>query len=488
VLRFVRRRRRDTDRPGVPTLMIGAGSTGRVLAQALLADPRGMRPIGFLDDDSEHRRICGLPLLGRPEEIVDVAASTGARAAVLALPSMSRESVAELVGRAWAAGLEVRWLPTCPEHGKRGVRVEDLREIRLSWLIGRDEVSVAGSRAWRLIDGRRVLVTGASGTVGAALSREIARLGPAGLWLLDQDTDELDRLQREVPGAQQVAVDLRDAERLARAFDEIRPELVFHTEGRSRLAPQELDPCEAVRTNVRITHDVVNAAVRFGVRRVGLVSTDKAADPASVFGATKRLAEMVAQTAAGGATCFATVRLGNLIGTPGSLLSVLASRIPRNEAVTITHPEVARHFMTVEEAAGLVLEAAALAEEAETFVLDMGSLVPVVDLVHRYAEQLCLPEVTIRFSGLGPGEKLAEKVFSDSERQVRTAHPKIWATRPTPLPPGLSRLLDALYEAADQGDDAEVRILLRRLLPEYRPVRRPGPTFAPSVATDPESL
>jgi FlaA1/EpsC-like NDP-sugar epimerase len=459
-----------------------------VLAQALLAEPGEMRPIGFLDDDSHHRRICGLPLLGGPEDLIQVAASTGARTAVLALPSLPRESVAELVGRAWEAGLEVRWLPTCPEHGNRNVRVEDLREIRLSWLIGRDEVNVAGSRARHLIDGRRVLVTGASGTVGAALSREIARLGPAELWLLDQDSDELDRLQREVPGSQQVAVDLRDAERLARVFDEIRPELVFHTAGRWRLAPQELDPCEAVRTNVRTTHHVVNAAVRLGVRRVGLVSTDKAADPASVFGATKRLAEMVTQTAAGGTTSFATVRLGNLIGTPGSLLSVLASRIPRNEAITITHPEVARYFMTIEEAAGLVLEAAALAEEAETFVLDMGSPVPVVDLVHRYAEQLCLPEVTIRFSGLGPGEKLAEKAFSDSERQVRTAHPKIWATRPPPLPPSLSRLLDALYEAADQGDDAQVRLLLRRLLPEYHPVRRPGPMFTSSSATDPEVL
>jgi FlaA1/EpsC-like NDP-sugar epimerase len=468
--------------------MIGAGSTGRILAQALLADPREMRPIGFLDADSRHHRVCGLPLLGAPEQIVEVAAHTGARAAVLAVPTMTRESLAELVGRAWAAGLVLRWLPTCPEHGRRGVRVQDLREIRLSWLIGRDEVSVAGVRAERLIAGRRVLVTGASGTVGAALSREIARLGPAGLWLLGRDGERLELVRCEVPGSQPVAADLRDAERLARVFDEIRPELVFHLAGRSKLASLELDPCEAVRSNVRTTHHVVEAAVRRDAQRVVLVSTDKAADPASVLGATKRLAEVVAQTAAGGRTCFAIVRLGNLIGTPGSLLSVLAGRIPRNEAVTIAHPQVARHFMSIEEATGLVLEAAALAEEAETFALDMGDPVPVVDLVHRYAEQLCLPEVTIRFSGLGPGEKLTEKVFSDSERRVRTAHPKIWATRPAPPPPGLPRLLDALYRAADQGDDAQVRILLRRLLPEYRPVRRPGPTFTPSGGADPESL
>jgi FlaA1/EpsC-like NDP-sugar epimerase len=484
------RRWRETDRPGVPTLVVGAGSTGQALAQALLADPWQLRPIGFLDADAdpEPRSICGLPLLGAPEQLVQVAARTGARAAVLALPSMPRISVAELVGRAWEAGLELRWLPTCPEHGRRGVRVEDLREIRLSVLLGRDEVAVAGSRTGRLIAGRRVLVVGAYGPVGAALAQEIARLGPAGLWLLDSDGERFDLVQGDVPGSQRVAVDLTDVGRLAAVFDDIHPELVFHLAGRSSLASLELDPCEAVRTNVRTTHHVVEAAVRGGVERVVLVSTDKAADPASVLGATKRLAEMVAQTAAGGRTCFATVRLGNLIGTPGSLLSVLARRIPRNEAVTLTHPQVARHFMTLGEAAGVVLEAAALAEEAETFVLDMGGPVPVLDLVHRYAEQLCLPEVTIRFSGLGPGEKLAEKVFSDSERQVRTAHPKIWATRPAPLPPGLPRLLNALYEAADQGDDAQVRILLRRLLPEYRPVRRPGPAYTPSGNTDPEIL
>jgi FlaA1/EpsC-like NDP-sugar epimerase len=488
VLRLVRRRWQGNDRHGVPTLMIGAGSTGRVLAQALLDDPRELWPIGFLDEDSRHRKICGLPLLGGPEEIAPVAARTGARAVVLALPSMSRESVAELVGMAWAAGLALRWLPECPEHGRRGVRVADLREIRLSWLIGRDLVRVPGARVGHLIDGRRVLVTGAAGTVGATLSKQIAGLGPAELWLLDQDAAGLDLLRSELPGSRQVTADLRDAQPLGRVFDEVRPDLVFHLAGGSKLAPLELDPCAAVRTNVRATQHVVETAVRVGAGRVVLGSTDKAADPASVLGATKRLAEVVTQTATGGLTRFATVRLGNLVGTPGSLLSVLASRIPRNEAVSIAHPEVARHFMTVEEAAGLMLEAAALTEEAETFVLDMGHPMPVVDLVHRYAEQLCLPEVTIRFSGLGPGEKLAEKAFSDSERPVRTAHPKIWAARPAPPPPGLPRLLDALYKAADQRDEAEVRILLRRLVPEYHPLRRPGPTYTPSGTTDPESL
>jgi FlaA1/EpsC-like NDP-sugar epimerase len=180
-----------------------------------------------------------------------------------------------------------------------------------------------------------------------------------------------------------------------------------------------------------------------------------------------------------------------VIGSPGSLLSVLAGRIERGEPVTITHPEVARHFMTAEESAGLVLEAAALAEEAETFVLDVGEPVPVLDLVYRYAELLRLPEVIVRFSGLGPGEKLAEKVFSDGEHRVATAHPKIWASRPAPAPTGLARLLDLLCIAADVDDDAEVRLLLRRLLPEYQPPRRPEPAVsAPpgggTVSTRPE--
>ncbi|TDD82792.1 NAD-dependent epimerase/dehydratase family protein [Actinomadura darangshiensis] len=356
----------------------------------------------------------------------------------------------------------------------------------LALLMGRDEVVMAGHRARRLVRGRRVLVTGACGTVGRALCHELRRLDPAALCLVDKDGDGLAGLGRELaglgpglPGVTVALADVRDGRRVDQVVADLRPDLVFHMAGRNELAEVERDPCRGVAVNVLGTRHLIDAAVRHGVQRLVLVSSDKAADPTSVFGATMRLGELLLRTATGGPTCFAAVRVGNVIGAAGPLLSLLAHRISTGEVVTITHPEVARHFMTVEEAAGLLIEAAAMAEEAETFVLDMGRPVPVIDLVHRYAEQLRLPVVTIRFSGLGPGEKLAEKVFADSERRIRTAHPKIWATRPAAPPAGLPQLLDELEAAAGAGDDDAVRLLLRRLLPEYRPVRRPEPAGEP---------
>jgi len=204
-----------------------------------------------------------------------------------------------------------------------------------------------------------------------------------------------------------------------------------------------------------------------------LISTDKAADPTSVLGATKRLAEIVVQAAAGGPTCMASVRFGNVLGSRGSLLTVLADQVAKDQAITVTHPDVTRFFMTVEEAVGLVLEAVAMAEYAETFVLDMGDPVPIVELVHKYAAAVNLPEVTIRFTGLRPGEKLNEKIFADSEVRVPTAHPKIWATRANDVPPDLWGMLDQLYAAAAVNDRQRTIAMLRRMLPEYQPAQYP---------------
>ncbi|WP_433328497.1 polysaccharide biosynthesis protein [Spirillospora sp. CA-294931] len=368
---------------------------------------------------------------------------------------------------------------------RRASAPEPPQATPLARLMGRDEVPVAGQRVRRLVAGRRVLVTGASGTIGSALCHRIKRLDPAALCLVDRDGRGLERLGPEMDGfldeasVSLVRADLRDGDRVEEALRTFRPGLVFHTAAQNELAKVESDPCRGVYDNVVGARNLVEGAVRHEVERLVLISSDKAADPTSVFGATMRLGELLLQSATGGPTCFAAVRVGNVLGTPGALLSMLGHRISSGEVVTITHPEVARHFMTVDEAAGLLLEAAALSEEAETFVLDMGSPVPVIELVHRYAEQLRLPEVTIRFSGLGPGEKLAEKPFSDGERRLRTAHPKIWATRPTPPPAGLPRLLDALTAAAEEGDEDEVRLQLRRLLPEYRPARRARPSGDP---------
>jgi FlaA1/EpsC-like NDP-sugar epimerase len=216
------------------------------------------------------------------------------------------------------------------------------------------------------------------------------------------------------------------------------------------------------------TQHLVDLAVKYGADRFVLISTDKAADPTSVLGATKRLAELVVQQAAGGSTAMASVRFGNVLGSRGSLLTVLAQQLTRQQPVTVTHPEVTRFFMTVEEAVGLVLEAMAMARSGETFVLDMGEPVSIVDLVHRYAAATNVANVEIAFTGLRSGEKLNEKVFSDAEVRLPTGHPKIWATRGAAGPAELTAMLIDLLAAAADNDDEATLELLHRMLPEYQ--------------------
>ena len=463
----------------LPTLILGAGEAGRAMVRSLRKAPDyGLTPIGFLNDDRRLHRVCGLPALGALSDIVSVAQRTGAKAALVTLPSLPPRQTAEIIEAAETAGLLVRYLPSFLAAVERDVRLSDLRGLCVSDLLGRDEVHIATDRARALVRGRRVLVTGAGGSIGSELCRQIKKFEPAALYLLDHDESNLHGLHLEIAGSglldsdEIIIADIRDRSRLDQVFALTRPDLVFHAAAHKHLPLLERHPCEGVKTNVLGTQHLVDLAVKHGTARFVLISTDKAADPSSALGATKRLAELVVQRAAGGPTCMASVRFGNVLGSRGSLLSVLAGQVARDQPITVTHPDVTRFFMTVEEAVGLVLEAATLAEYAETFVLDMGEPVPIVDLVHKYAAALHLPELNIRFTGLRPGEKMNEKVFSDSEIRQPTAHPKVWATRSSAVPGDLDDMLRELYDMAALNDADAIRRQFRRMLPEYEPTQR----------------
>jgi FlaA1/EpsC-like NDP-sugar epimerase len=462
------------------TLIVGAGEAGRTLARALRRSPSyGLTPIGFLDDAPALIRVAGLPVYRPIGSLREVARAHRAQACVVAIPSLPPAKLAPIIDAARAAGLHVRYLPSFLAAVERDARLCDLRQLRVESLLGRHELHVVSEKAAVLISGARVLVTGAGGSIGSELCRQISGFGPAALYLLDHDESNLHRLQLEITGSglldadEIIIADIRDERRIDQVFAAVRPELVFHAAAHKHLPLLERHPCEAVKSNVRGTQNLVGSATRHGTSRFVLISTDKAADPVSVLGATKRLAELVVQSAAGGQVTLASVRFGNVLGSRGSFLSVLADQIARDEPVTVTHPDVSRFFMTVEEAVGLVLETAAMAEYAETFVLDMGEPVPIVSLVRNYASQLKLPNVEIRYTGLRPGEKLEEKVFADGEERIPSAHPKIWATRCTEVSADFGWLLDDLYVAAADGDAERAKELLRRLVPEYRPSERP---------------
>ncbi len=460
------------------SLLIGAGEAGRTMAHALRRVPEyGLAPIGFLDDNPHRRQVAGLPVLGSISDMADVAVANDVDVALVTIPSLSPRRIAAIAARAHSVGLMVRFLPSFVSALERDVRISDLRSVRVDTLLGRDEVHVIRSSSRSVIAGRRVLVTGAGGSIGSELCRQIDHFGPAALYMLDHDESNLHRLQLELRGHglldsdDIIIADIRDRRRVQQLFAELRPEVVFHAAAHKHLPLLERHPCEGVKTNVAGTYNIIECAVASGVERVILISTDKAADPSSVLGATKRLAEMILRSYAGRDTRIASVRFGNVLGSRGSLLSVLESQIEKGEVVTITHPDVSRFFMTVEEAVGLVLEAAVMASDGEVFVLDMGDPVLIVDLVRAYTEQLHRTnDVVIRFTGLRPGEKLDEILVSENEERTPTAHPKIWSSRTNTEPPaGFEAAVQQLFAASSANNMAEVRRRLAMLVPGYRP-------------------
>lgn len=475
---------------GLATLIVGAGSAARTLLRDLRRSPDyGLRPVGFLDDDPRIRSISGVPALGRVLDLRRVVREQQIKAVVVAIPSLPAGTMSVLIREAAATGVHVRFLPSFLAAMEQVARAADMRSVRFSALLGRPECSPLQSSVRAALDGARVLVTGAGGSIGQELCRQIRSHDPASLHMLDHDESNLHSLQLSLEGeallesSEAIIADVRDRARIRQIFQSIRPDVVFHAAAHKHLPLLERHPCEGVKSNVLGTQNLVEAAVEFGAERFVLISTDKAADPSSVLGATKRLAELIVQANATSRTRVCSVRFGNVLGSRGSFLTVVADQVERGEPVTVTDPEVTRFFMTVEEAVGLVLSAAPMAEYGETFVLDMGEPVRIVDLVRRYAEQLHLGDVQIRYTGLRPGEKLHETLFGRFEDQLPTVNPAIAAVRPVQPPLNFYARLEQLYEAASEGASEQVREMLADLMPDYTPVAGDLHEFAEALSS-----
>ncbi|MGO4598873.1 polysaccharide biosynthesis protein [Terrabacter sp. 2RAF25] len=480
---------------GLRTLIVGAGTAGRGLARDLERVPDfGLAPIGFLDDDTTKRVVRRLPVLGALSDLLAVITVQRVDVVLLAIPGLPAAQVRLLATTAARVGASVRHLPSFVSLLQRDVVGTDLRSLEIGALIGRPEMHVVSPDVQGTIRGARVLVTGAGGSIGSELCRQVSGFGPARLVMLDHDESNLHRLQLELTGAglldtdDLVVADIRDAHRVAQVIADVQPDIIFHAAALKHLPMLERHPCEGVKSNVLGTLNVVQAAVTHGVGRFILISTDKAADPASVLGATKQLAERVTKHAATGrdGTVVAAVRFGNVLGSRGSLLSVLAEQLRNDEPFTVTHPDVTRFFMTIEEAVGLVLEAAHLARGGETFVLDMGKPVRIVDLVESYARQLGIDEVDIRYTGLRPGEKLHEALFADDEARESTSHPRISSTSSAPLDPDFDVHLDELFDAASRNAVTDVKAALGVMLDNY--VVATGPTAHIALAPYPDDF
>ena len=443
----IRSQREGAVRPrtGQRTLVFGAGNAGEQLIRSMLSDPTSpYLPVGLLDDDptKRHLRVRGIRMMGGRDHLGEAAAATGAEVVVVALPSASSELVRDISQRAADADVVVKVLPRVADLlDHRHVGIRDVRDIDVADLLGRRQIDTNVTEIAHYLRGKRVLVTGAGGSIGSELCRQINRFGPGELLMLDRDESELHALELTMFGEarldlpQAILADIRDAATLERLFAERRPEVVFHAAALKHVNMLEQYPDEGWKTNVLGTRNVLAAATAVGVTHFITVSTDKAADPVNVLGHTKRTAEQLTATyAQRGTGRYLSVRFGNVLGSRGSVLETFAAQIARGGPVTITHPEVTRYFMTIPEAVQLVIQAGAIGRNGEALVLDMGEPVRIRD-VAAHLIGLEGRHIPIEITGLRPGEKLHEDLFGSGERGSRPIHPMISHVPVPPLDP-----------------------------------------------------
>ncbi|WP_326559730.1 polysaccharide biosynthesis protein [Micromonospora sp. NBC_01796] len=453
-LRSVHRHRRSRSlRPSTgsarPVLLFGLGSAGQSLLKAMVSDPRGKYlPVGLLDDDPEkrHLRLDGVPVLGGRPEIATAIGLTRANTLILAIASAEPELIRQVRATTLEAGAEFKVLPPVRELVDHRISVADVRDLKITDLLGRPHaVADLGTRGAE-VTGRRVLVTGAGGSIGSELCRQLMRANPGELMMLDRDESALHALQLSLTGRalldgpELILADVRDAEGIARVVAERKPDIVFHAAALKHLTLLQRHPGEAIKTNVWGTLSVLSACR--DVSRFVNISTDKAANPISVLGYSKRITErLTAHTAAATDGTFLSVRFGNVLASRGSVVGAFQAQIDAGLPITVTHPEVTRYLMTVQEAVQLVLQASAIGRDGEALVLDMGSPVRIDDIARQLAAQAPgAPQIV--YTGLRPGEKLHEDLIGAGEEDLRPLHPLISHVTVPPLDPIEASALD----------------------------------------------
>jgi FlaA1/EpsC-like NDP-sugar epimerase len=467
-----------------PVLVLGAGMAASGLLRDLAASPQ-WRVVGMLDDDAKKHgaAVAGVKVYGRIEMVAETAKSLGVTQVVIAMPSATHQQRQRAIDLCTRAELEVMTVPALTDIVSGRVSVSALRAVELDDLLGRDPVELDDAGLHSFVGGKSVLVTGAGGSIGSELCRQVARYAPSRIVLFDASELALYSIEQEfrdrfplVPVAAVIG-DAKDARRVAQVFARHRPHVVFHAAAYKHVPlMEEENAFEAVLNNVAGTITVARAAQQTGAGKFVLVSTDKAVNPANVMGASKRLAEMVCQAMQGNGTQAVVVRFGNVLGSTGSVVPRFRQQIAAGGPLTVTHPDMERYFMSIPEATQLVLQAAMMGKGGEIYVLDMGEPVKIVDLARQMIRLsgFDLDDIRIEFIGLRPGEKLYEEPLADAERTLRTPHPKLRVAQARAPEEGfLSALLDWLQAPRDLSPDA-VRAQLRRWVPEYAPQRPPG--------------
>lgn len=484
-----KRRRATPLQPNKSVLIVGAGDAGSMIAREMLSSLHiNFDPVGFADDDpaKQKKSIHGIPVLGTRRDIPSLVRKYKVEEVVIAIPTAPGSVIREIKTLCETAGVPSQTIPGMYEILSGQLSVGQLRNLDIEDLLRREPVKINAAEVEKMLSGKRVLVTGAGGSIGSELCRQIAQCSPGLIILLGHGENSVFLIEQELRrrwpklSLKAAVADIRDLPRLTSVFEQSRPQVVFHAAAHKHVPMMEDNSADAVTNNVGGTRTLLQLAERFAVERFVLISSDKAVNPTNIMGATKRVAEKIVQgVAQKTGRPYVAVRFGNVLGSRGSVVPMFREQIARGGPVTVTHPEVKRYFMTIPEAVQLVLQAATLAgAECQTgvFVLDMGQPIKIVDLARDLIElsgKQVGRDIEIVFTGLRPGEKLFEELFRDGENYRRTRHEKIFVAGgdPPSSPANLKsdELVAQLLQAAVQGRTDDIRKLLKTIVPNYTP-------------------
>lgn len=479
VVRIMHNLRQKRTEQSTKVLIVGAGDAGAIIAREINHRYYETKQlVGFIDDDQykNRQRLFGVRVLGNRQDIKQIVSEHGVSEIIIAIPSAGGTIIREIIHECKKTKCTLKILPGIYELIDGNVTVQQLRNVEVEDLLGRDPVKLDVEEVAGYLKGKRVLVTGAGGSIGSELCRQIAKMAPGSLTLLGKGENSIYEINSELNGKyknldiEPIIADVRDKERIRDIFREIKPQVVFHAAAHKHVPLMESQPVEAVRNNIFGTKTLAEAANEFGAEAFVMISTDKAVNPTSVMGATKRVAELIIQNLSKKShTKFVAVRFGNVLGSRGSVIPLFKKQIAKGGPITITHPDMQRYFMTIPEASQLVLQAGAIAKGGEVFVLDMGKPVKIVDMASDLIELSGLvpdKDIKINYTGLRPGEKLFEELLTAEEGTTSTKHQKIFVANLKVV--NEEKLHRGLGDLINSKHSDEVIQALEKLLPTYR--------------------
>ncbi len=464
-------------------LIVGAGASGEMVVREMIsAKKRTYQPVGFIDDNPTklHSRIHGVRVLGKIEDIRDVIGRHNVSEVIIAVPSASGNTIRDIVSKCAKSDVKIKTVPELHKILTGEVTIKQIRDVSPEDLLGRETVSISMEDVSAFIKDKVVLITGAAGTIGSELSRQVSKFNPKQLISYDLNENDVYFLEIELKSSypylkfNTVIGDIKDIGLLKNTFSKYRPQIVFHSAAHKHVPLMEGNPVSAIKNNVIGTRNLIYASEHYMVERFVMISSDKAVNPTNVMGVSKRIAEMMIQSKAKTArTKFMAVRFGNVIGSSGSVVPIFKRQIERGEPVTVTHPEVKRFFMTAKEAVQLVMQAGAIGKEGEILILDMGEQIKILDLAKSLITLSGLEpdkDVGIKFIGLRPGEKMYEETLLDVEHDRATKHDKIYIAQPNNFDPiQLREDIKILEKLANLMAEAKIIDKIKEMVPTYKP-------------------